>query len=364
MEALNALLQRLAKAGLFLAEHGPDGLLGGQQLGEEGAHVVAHHVHQLGEEALLRAQHFRAVAHRTAEHAAEHVVAAEVARARAIGDGEAQRADVVCHHAVRHVLAVHVVLPDLVSVRAGASHLGDLIKDGGKDVGRVVGALVLQHADHALHAHAGVHVLVRQRLEAAVCLAVELNEDNIPDLQNIGVIHVHQVRSVAAADAIVVDLCAGAAGALVSHLPKVVLAVKGKHTPGRQVLEPDLPGLFVCVKPLGRIATKVRGVDSGGIHLKHLGQQLPRPSDGLLLEVVAEAPVAQHLEKGMMVHVLAHVVKVIVLAACADALLGVGGGLELGELCCGVGGTQENGLELVHARIGEEQGGVVVRHHG
>ncbi len=38
------------------------------------------------------------------------------------------------------------------------------------------------------------------------------------------------------------------------------------------------------------------------------------------LEVVAEGPVAKHLEEGVVVHVLAHVVQVVVLASRPDAL--------------------------------------------
>ena len=55
------------------------------------------------------------------------------------------------------------------------------------------------------------------------------------------------------------------------------------------------------------------------------GQQFPRPGDGLGLEVVAEAPVAQHLEERVVVGVVADVFQVVVLAAGADALLAVDG---------------------------------------
>ena len=49
-------------------------------------------------------------------------------------------------------------------------------------------------------------------------------------------------------------------------------------------------------------------------------QQLPGPRDGLALEVVPKGPVAQHLKEGVVVHILAHVIQVIMLAASADAL--------------------------------------------
>ena len=72
------------------------------------------------------------------------------------------------------------------------------------------------------------------------------------------------------------------------------------------------------------------GLIDGGV--KALGRkfpaphdQLPGPFDRFLLEVIAEAPVAEHLEKGVVIGVEADVVEVVVLAAGADAFLRVGG---------------------------------------
>ena len=53
----------------------------------------------------------------------------------------------------------------------------------------------------------------------------------------------------------------------------------------------------------------------------YLSEELPGPADSLLLEVIAKRPVAQHLEEGVVVHVLADVVQVIVLASRTYALL-------------------------------------------
>lgn len=65
-----------------------------------------------------------------------------------------------------------------------------------------------------------------------------LDEDEVPDLQHAWVVHVDEVRRVTPADAVKVDLRAGAAGALVAHLPKIILAAKGQHTLGREELQP------------------------------------------------------------------------------------------------------------------------------
>src|SRR5262249_38006490 len=72
---------------------------------------------------------------------------------------------------------------------------------------------------------------------------------------------------------------------------------------------------------------------------------------------IAEAPVAEHLEEGLVVGVLAHVVEVVVLAAGADALL---------RVCRPPVGatarTEADVLELVHAVVSKQKGGVVERH--
>jgi hypothetical protein len=66
----------------------------------------------------------------------------------------------------------------------------------------------------------------------------------------------------------------------------------------------------------------------------------------------------------MVVAIFAHIVKVVVLAAGANAFLTVHGTLQL---CHGIGlpdRAQEDGLELVHASIGEQEGGIVVGDDG
>ena len=60
----------------------------------------------------------------------------------------------------------------------------------------------------------------------------------------------------------------------------------------------------------------------------------PRPLDRLAFEVVAEAPVAEHLEERVVVRVEADVFEVVVLAASADALLRVGGAWLYGSSRC------------------------------
>ena len=155
-----------------------------------------------------------------------------------------------------------------------------------------------------------------------------------------------------------VDLGAGAAGAGLAHLPEVVVLVAQEDVVLRKIFAPGLLRLGVERGAVFGGALEHGGVEQVLVDLVDLRQQLPGPVDGLGLEVVAEAPVAEHLEHRVVVGVVADFLQVVVLAAHAEALLGVGG-----PQVRGLGIAQEDVLELVHAGIGEHQGRVVLDHH-
>ena len=60
-----------------------------------------------------------------------------------------------------------------------------------------------------------------------------------------------------------------------------------------------------------------------------------------------------------MVNIFANIIQIIMFATCTDTLLGVDCPLPLGHVTVGVHGTNKDGLELVHSRVGEQQGGIV-----
>ena len=84
------------------------------------------------------------------------------------------------------------------------------------------------------------------------------------------------------------------------------------------------------------------------------GQEFPAPGNHFLLEVIAQAPVAQHFKEGQVAHVT-HVVDI----DGADALLHVGEPVAGGVLL-----AQQVGHQGMHARGGEQHGGVVLRNDG
>ena len=157
---------------------------------------------------------------------------------------------------------------------------------------------------------------------------------------------------------VVEDFGAGAARAGVAHHPEVVGGVAralvvadaddalGRHA---DLLGPDVVGLVVLGIDGDPELVLGQAVD--------VGQQFPGVLDGVALEVVAEAEVAQHLEEGVVARGVADVLEVVVLAAGAHAFLR-GGGAGVGTLV----EAEEDVLELVHAGVGEQQRRIVVRH--
>ena len=109
----------------------------------------------------------------------------------------------------------------------------------------------------------------------------------------------------------------------------------------------------------GRLVVGV--VDGGGQPRRRqpplLRQQGPGVVDRLFLEVVAKAEIAQHFEEGVVPRSVTNVVEIVVLAARAHAFLRRGGAAIVAVFQPG-----EQVLELHHARVGEHQRRVVLRH--
>ena len=317
----------------------------GDQLGNEAA-----------EERLGKTEEGIAVADGAAQDAADDIAGLDVGRQLAVGDGEGDGTDVVGADAHGHVglLSVMVFL---------AAEFFQPADQAAEDVGLVVAGLALEHHAEALETQAGVDALGRKRLEVAVGFAVVLHEHQVPDLDDLVVVGVDEAgardrRNLGVGTQVDVDLAARTARAGVAHFPEIVMLVAEQDMVGGHVPEPGLAGLLVQGGAVFGAAFEHGGVQLGLVDLVHFGQQFPGPVDGLGLEIVAETPVAQHLEHGVVPSVVAHGFEVIVLSADAQALLAVGGA---GELRGGV--AQENVLELVHARVGEHQGRVVLDDH-
>ena len=149
----------------------------------------------------------------------------------------------------------------------------------------------------------------------------------------------------------------------VTHLPEVIFHIKRHDAFGWKMFLPDRFGFKVRFEPGFFIATKVRRIKPLRIKpeapvLTRARHHLPCPRDGVFFEVIAEGPVAQHLEEGVVVGVHAHLFQVVVLALHADALLRVHGAAVVPRAR-----SKEHVLELVHSRVHEQQGRIVLGEH-
>ena len=247
---------------------------------------------------------------------------------------------------------------EVLGVRQRGSDLDQVLEQ----VDLVVRMHVLQHRRETLQAHAGVDARRRQRRQRAVGRAVELHEHQVPDFDVAVAVFVRRTRRTTGdVFAVVVeDFRARTAGAGVGHLPEIVrcerraLVVADAHDAlggHADFLVPQVEGFVIGV--IDGDPQLVLG------QLEHARQQLPGTRDRVALEVVAERPVAQHFEEGVVARGVAHRIQVVVLAAGTQAALHVGRA-HVRQLLA----AQEHVLELHHARIGEQQRGIAGRHQG
>ena len=218
--------------------------------------------------------------------------------------------------------------------------------------------MAVEHAEDPLEPRAGVDAGLRERDLCAIGLLIELHEDEVPELEETLFAAVSRTAAVAELrPSIEEDLRARSVGAGVGHAPPVVV-VEALDAIGRH---PDAVAPDVGCVVIGEVD---RDPQTLGVEAEHVGDQLPHVGDGLLLEVVAEAEVAQHLEEGEVSRRATHLVEIIVLAAGPDHLLDADGTRVRRRLL-----TQEVRLERHHPGVGEQQGGVMGneagrRHHG
>ena len=230
-------------------------------------------------------------------------------------------------------------------------------------VGVVVGGLSLQCAHQSLEAHAGVDNLGGKPFQAAVCLAVELHEHEVPDFNHLRVVFVHQLAAGYFAllffrTGVHMDFRTRTARSRITHFPEVIVFVAIQNVVFRQELLPVRSGFVVAFQSFFGATFEYGGVEVFGVEFQYIHQILPCPGDGFFLEVVAERPVAQHLEHGVVVGIVTYFLQVVVFSAYAKAFLRVSNSFVFRRVV-----AQNDIFKLVHSRIGEHQRGVILNHH-
>ena len=154
------------------------------------------------------------------------------------------------------------------------------------------------------------------------------------------------------------NLRAGTARTGLTHLPEIVVLVAVDDVVGRYVLAPVFGSLVVTLESFRGIALEDCDIKVGGVEVQHVYEIFPSIVDGSLLEVVTEAPVAEHLEHRVVVGIVSHLLQVVVLTADAQTLLRVAATTRIGIL-----GAKDDVFPLVHTCICKHQRRVVLDNH-
>ncbi|MPM16644.1 hypothetical protein SDC9_63025 [bioreactor metagenome] len=279
-----------------------------------------------------------------AQQAAQHVAATLVGGDDAVANHHGCGTHMVGDDAQRNVGFGIVFIGD-------ARNLADVSHNAldGINLKKVVNAL--HDAGQALKSHTGVDVRVVKGGVIAVAVAVKLGEHKIPDFDIAVAIAAHAAGGGTAAvffAAIKVQLRAGAAGAG-ADLPEVILFAHADDALGRHtdLVDPDVLGLVVIL--VDGHPEQLLG------NLQFLGQKFPCPGGRLVLKIIAEREVAQHLKIGAVAGSLADILNV----AGADAFL-AGAYPAAGRLLFSL----EPGLHGSHARVNQQERGVVLGDKG
>ena len=342
------MLEGLAKALFFLAQDIDHPLFGLAQLGIS----IAHRLDQIGHQAVKEGPALTqlvTMAQGATRDATQHIAAALAARNHPIDDQERAGADMVGNDTQRRRRQIG----DAGLACGGCNQLL-------KKIDLVIAVHALQHCGDALQAHAGVDAGPRQGRELARDIAFELHEDQVPDLDVAITVFVGTAGRAAGNIRAVIekDLGTRAAGAGIGHLPEIVRGIT------RALVVTDandaLGGHANLIGP-NAISLIVLGVDRDpeplGGQLVNLGQQLPGEANRVLLEIVAEGKIAEHLEEGVMPGGVADILEIVVLAAGTHAALRGGGAFVRALLL-----AQKHILELDHAAVGEQQGRIIRRY--
>ena len=310
-----------------------------------GRHLVPADGEQRGQRRVLVAEQPHGP-HRPPQQAAQHVAARLVAGRHAVADQHHRAPHVVGHDPEPHVvLRVRAVAP--------TGELLGLLDDREHHVDLVHVRLVLHQDRDALETHPGVDVLLRQATcDVEVGLAaygaqLVLHEHEVPDLE-VAVLRAEVAGRTVVRSPVVEDLRARTTRPGHTHRP-VVLALAEADDP--LVGEPGhlLPQLGSLRVVLVDARVEPALLEAPATVGDRLGDQVPRELDRTLLEVVAEAEVAAHLEEGAVAGGLPDVLDV----RGAHALLHADRAVVRRRLL-----AEEVGLERHHAGVHEQQVGV------
>ena len=261
--------------------------------------------------------HARAIADRATHDPSQHVGAAVSVGEHPVGDEKRGGSGVICDDLEGRLT---------VSLGAGdaSQRLGE-VHEGAEQLRLVVGLHAGDRGGETLEPSPRVDAGLGQRDELSVRHLLVLHEHEVPELKIPIVLEgralagLPRVRRRVTIDADV-DLTTGPTRTGVAHLPEVLLRVEGEDAIRRNELAPELVRLLIERGAFSR-PVEDRYAQTARRDAEHLRQKVPAEADGVLLEVVPEGEIYEHLKQRVVTRGEADVVEVVMLTAGAEAPL-------------------------------------------
>jgi len=232
-----------------------------------------------------------------------------------------------------------------------------------KNIRIIVGLFVLKHHAEPFETHARIDMFGRELFQLSVCLAIELDKDQVPDLYDLRMALIHHFSPTYFSPFLIttniyMDFRAGATGSAVAHLPEIILFVAKENLIFRKVFFPQGKRFGINRYAILGVSLKNSSIEAVHRNMEATNQQFPGPINGFFLEIITKRPIPKHFEHGMVVRIVTHLLQVVVLAGYTQALLGIS---NPGTFYRGI--PKENIFELVHPCIGKHEGWIVLHHH-
>ena len=174
----------------------------------------------------------------------------------------------------------------------------------------------LHHCGNALKPHTGINGWFRQWFHGAISTTLVLHKYQVPDLNiTIQIIIFAAGRTTGDTFAMIIkNFRTGAAGAGVTHLPKIIF-IQTRKTFGTDThfFQPDIR-CFI-------IGNMYRYPQTFFWQAQYFRQELPGKFNRITLEIITKTKVAQHFKECVVASGVTHVFQIIMLAACTHTAL-------------------------------------------
>ena len=98
----------------------------------------------------------------------------------------------------------------------------------------------------------------------------------------------------------------------IAHFPEIIFFVSVDNSILWQILFPQIESFLIAGYAIFCIAFENSCIQPVGRNAQFLHKKLPRPINGIFLEIVTKRPVSQHLEHGVVIGIVTNFLKVVV----------------------------------------------------